>query len=86
MVKIFRFTNLLLIAASLIALICHVKVSEGRLLMIPQKTSKNLIEDALDNIDANNCKVNIEILETFELLEILAMKIVRRIILLYIFL
>ena len=49
MVKIFRITNLLLIAASLIALICHVKVFEGRLLMIPQKTSKNLVDDAQDN-------------------------------------
>ena len=67
MVKIFRITNLLLIAASLIALICHVKVFEGRLLMIPQKTSKNL-----DNENGNNCKVNFEIFETFELFKILA--------------
>ena len=81
MVKILRNTNLLQIAASIIALLCHVEESEERLLMIPQKTSKTSIEDALDNIDGNNCKVNIEILETFELLEI-----VRRIILLYIFL
>ena len=63
MLKIFRITNLLLIVASLIALICYVKVSEGRLLMIPQKTSKNLIEDALDNRNDNNCKVNLKIFE-----------------------
>ena len=71
MVNVFRITNLLLIAASLIALICHVKVFEGRLLMIPQKTSKNLVDDK----NGNNCKVNFEMFETFELLKILAMKI-----------
>ena len=72
MVKIFRITNLLLIAASLIALICHVKVFEGRLLMIPQKTSKNLVDDAQDNKNGNNCKVNFKIFEKFELFKILA--------------
>ena len=63
MVKIFRITNLLLIAASLIALICHVEVPEGRLLMIPQKTSKNLNDNALDNRNGNNCKVNFKLFE-----------------------
>ena len=63
MLKIFRITNLLLIAACFIALICHVEVSEGRLLMIPQKTSKNLNDNALDNRNGNNCKVNFKLFE-----------------------
>ena len=58
MVKIFRISALLLTSAPLIALICDLKVSNGRLLMIPQKNSKNLIEDALDNQNDNKCKVN----------------------------
>ena len=63
MLKIFRITNLLLIAACFIVLICHVEVSEGRLLVIPQKTSKNLNDNTLDNRNGNNCKVNFKLFE-----------------------
>ena len=71
MVKIFRISAILLTSAPLIALICDLEVSDGRLLMIPQKNSKNLIEDALDNRNDNKCKVSLEISKNFNLTKFL---------------
>ena len=46
-------------------IIFHIDMYEGRLLMVPRQSSTNIINDALDNRNSNNCKVSFGVIKVY---------------------
>ena len=63
MVKILCITYLKLICICYVSIVFHIDMYEGRLLMVPRQSSTNIINDALDNRNSNNCKVSFGVIE-----------------------
>ena len=63
MVKILYITYFKLISICYVSIVFHIVMYEGRLLMVPRQSSTNIINDALDNRNSNNCKVSFGVIK-----------------------